>query len=280
MNADFITRIYGVRNIHTGFHAVAKHTIILDSFDMDQRKQRFSGVNTVVGQLKQEPMALLILKDNPGVVNLLDYYEDFVNAREMMLVMEEARGICLKEYIDRYGTLSPANFYAFMYYLIDTVSDMHQKGIIHRDLTYNNIFVDIDDKGTIKGVQLIDFGLVYKKGYGIRHKLALTPGFAPPESFRQILKKVEPAYDIYSIGVIMYYSLTGRFPYPDFILAGKEDESRYIEFDIKGITPEIQQFIRVCLKFDSRERPKSVSEIKREIYKGLKREGCYIGKGN
>ncbi|HHY81475.1 MAG TPA: serine/threonine-protein kinase [Clostridiales bacterium] len=274
---EYTTRVYKVRNKQTGEQSIAKYTTVYDNDDMGQRRLKFSGLNTLVNQLKQEPRALMMLKDVRGVIDLLDYYEEFTSCIEMILVMEEAAGISLKDYIEQQGTFTARCFYSFMYHLISIVSAMHQKGIIHRDLSYNNIFIDINsDTGDIKGIHLIDFGLVYIKGFGIRHKLAMTPGFAPPESVRHVIKRVEPMYDLYSVGVIMYYVLNKRFPYPDYIMNNRTDENNYIEFDCEGISIEVKQFIRKCLRYNSIDRPRSIAEIKTAVYKGLEREGISI----
>src|SRR6185503_12091748 len=99
----------------------------------------------------------------------------------------------------------------------------HAAGYIHRDLKPDNIFLCEEDDGF--SVKILDFGLVKEQG-GLdmtgAGQLLGTPDYMSPEQARG--KECDFRTDLYSLGVIVYQSLTGQLPYegktlPDLMLA-------------------------------------------------------------
>lgn len=86
-------------------------------------------------------------------------------------------------------------------------------GLIHRDLKLSNIM--IKTKGDIVIPKIIDFGLAaYKinlKHFDSSQKYAGTPGFVAPELYKR--QDYSESIDIFSLGVIMHFLLTGRLPF-------------------------------------------------------------------
>ena len=88
----------------------------------------------------------------------------------------------------------------------------HQHGILHRDLKPTNILVDADGQPHIT-----DFGLakIVESGDDITRTLSLlgTPAYMPPEQAAGHARQLTTAADVYSLGAILYESLTGRPPF-------------------------------------------------------------------
>jgi len=91
--------------------------------------------------------------------------------------------------------------------LIDSVSFLHSRGIVHRDIKLENLIL------TGEAIKLIDFGfaLVSKPDESLK-LLCGTPAYMPPE---MLLKKEYrgPPIDIWTCGVVFYALLTGGLPF-------------------------------------------------------------------
>ena len=93
--------------------------------------------------------------------------------------------------------------------ILNGLSAIHEKNIIHRDLKPANIFICENLK-----VKLLDFGLVKMLDYSsitTHGKLVGTPLFMSPEIIEG--KPIDFRSDLYSFGVLLYYLLTGQYPF-------------------------------------------------------------------
>ncbi|HEY2585256.1 MAG TPA: bifunctional serine/threonine-protein kinase/formylglycine-generating enzyme family protein [Tepidisphaeraceae bacterium] len=99
--------------------------------------------------------------------------------------------------------------------LAQAIGAMHDRGIVHRDLKPSNIKIDADGEPRI-----LDFGLA-RVVTGAPSRVVTTTGqilgslpWASPEQAGGGALHVGPASDVYSLAVMLYQALTGRFPYP------------------------------------------------------------------
>src|SRR5215471_14362674 len=111
------------------------------------------------------------------------------------------------------GPLSLAEVRQLFIPLVQAVAYIHRRGVIHRDLKPTNILLDEVD-GQVY-VRLIDFGIASIQGNTASPPLTTagneigTIAFMAPERMSGV---VGPSNDIFSLGVILYQMLTGRFP--------------------------------------------------------------------
>ena len=148
--------------------------------------------------------------NHPNIARLLD--AGTTDDGVPFFVMEYIDGIpidkyCEKNNLDLDGRLKLFNR------VCDAVTHAHRNLIIHRDLKPSNILVG--DAGEPK---LLDFGISklldegdLASGQPVTILRAMTPEYASPEQIRG--EPVTTATDIYSLGVVLYKLLTGRFPY-------------------------------------------------------------------
>ncbi|MFW6029355.1 MAG: protein kinase domain-containing protein, partial [Halanaerobiales bacterium] len=254
--------------------AIAKYISFIESEESD----KFHNYKSQVNLFMQEPKILKKLGKHDYIIELYDSYIDyFQEPPELLFVMEKAEGIDLNKYMKDYSPITDKTFYLFMQKFIEAVSHIHNNGIVHRDLSSNNIFIKNGPKGEIEDLKIIDFGMAYLRGQGIRQK-AGTAFYAPPESFTKISKRPKSTYDMYSVGIIMYQLLSGgKIPYQS-TLSSIADESSYRSLKRDDIPVAIENFIKKCLKYKTKDRPYSIVQIKSEIYKGLRRlvkDGSY-----
>lgn len=92
------------------------------------------------------------------------------------------------------------------------LAEAHRRGVVHRDLKPANIIVTPDGEPVVT-----DFGLALRldqRKPGEHDSIAGTPAFMAPEQVRPDLAPAGPACDIWALGVILYWMLTGRQPFP------------------------------------------------------------------
>mmetsp|Transcript_34880 Transcript_34880/g.31393 ORF Transcript_34880/g.31393 Transcript_34880/m.31393 type:complete len:251 (-) Transcript_34880:941-1693(-) len=145
--------------------------------------------------------------------NVIKLYEVFETEKSIYLVLELITGKSMQDilkkssFLDEYSEIRIINM---IRYLLDALSYLSIKGIMHRDLKPDNILVDKGDK-----LKIVDFGLatfidvpeyIFKK--------CGTPGYIAPEVFKYSDKKKETNYDdrcdVFSAGCILYYMLFGK----------------------------------------------------------------------
>lgn len=131
------------------------------------------------------------------------------------IVMELLSGQSLKERIERAGALSVRETAAILRQLAKPVAKAHALGIIHRDIKTANIFL-MDSDGDLL-VKLLDFGVVKIEGAvtdmtRTGDRLG-TPYYMAPEQLLSA-KHVDRRADLWSIGVVAYFCLLARPPFP------------------------------------------------------------------
>ena len=108
--------------------------------------------------------------------------------------------------------------------IAEAIDHAHSKGILHRDLKPSNILIDqagephVTDFGLAKDVSAQDElrkGELLPPAHSITATGAIvgTPSYMPPEQAARTRGKLSPASDVYSLGAILYYMLTGRPPF-------------------------------------------------------------------
>ena len=143
----------------------------------------------------------------PGVVGVRDFFQENGTA---YIVMEFVDGITLKKYLElRGGTLSPEELLPMFKPLLESLEQVHQAGIIHRDISPDNIMVEKDGR-----LRLLDFGAArdVNKAQGEKSlSVIVKGGYAPLEQYSSTSRKGTYS-DIYSIGAVLYFVLTSTKP--------------------------------------------------------------------
>jgi len=159
-------------------------------------------------QFEQEAVIMARLKHN-HLVGVTDFFEELDNA---YLVMEFVEGESLAERIERDGSLSEERVLLWANQLLDALEYCHSQGIIHRDISPQNVIIRPDGRAV-----LVDFGLV--KLWDPRDPRTQTamrgigkPEYAPPEQYDTQSGHTDTRSDIYGLGATLYHALTGKAP--------------------------------------------------------------------
>ncbi len=165
----------------------------------------------------QEAETLAQFIGNENIVRIFTYFEENGTA---YFVMEYIEGTSFDVYIKEHGgKISFDKAAAVLIPVMDALSAVHSKGIVHRDVTPDNIYITND--GVVK---LLDFGAArYSLGDKSRSlDVVLKHGFAPKEQYTRRGKQ-GPFTDVYSLGASFYFAITGKRP-PDSVERMDEDE--------------------------------------------------------
>jgi serine/threonine-protein kinase len=149
----------------------------------------------------------------------------------------------------------------------------HAQGMIHRDIKPSNIFVLNDDT-----VKIIDFGVVYLTG---TRSIAGQKGTLQYMSPEQLLgKEVSPASDLFSLGAVLYESLTGRNPFTHHTREETSDAVlNSMPQPVSELNPAIShgiaQVVHKCLAKRPINRFSSARELADTLNKALRNEPVF-----
>ena len=148
-----------------------------------------------------------ILRELEYLDNIVSVFDCFEANGTAYIVMEYIEGVTLEEVVQTNGTLSFPEMTALFSPLMPSLWEMHQRGLVHRDISPGNLILGTDSR-----LHLIDFGaakLIPQDGDA--NTMILKVGYAPPELYIPN-GKIGPWTDIYSLCATMYFALTGASP--------------------------------------------------------------------
>ena len=178
--------------------------------------------------------------------------------------MEYLKGYDLYKIIalKKYNNLDERNMCEIIYQLLKALLFIHSQNIVHRDIKPENIlFANKKDYSSLK---LIDFGLATNSKRHI-HK-AGTPYYMAPEMIEGFSY---PQSDIWSVGVILYLMLTGKYPFKikdgeDLFYKIKNDKIDLKPLNLAKASNEAKDFIQKCLIKDYNKRMTASQALEHE----------------
>ncbi|XP_047390880.1 sperm motility kinase 3A-like [Sciurus carolinensis] len=193
--------------------------------------------------------------EHPHVVQLFEVIETF---GAVYIVMEYAGGGPLSQHIPEAVGLQEEEARRMFRQIVSAVCHCHTKGIVHRDLKLGNVLV-----GAGGNVKLCDFNLSHRFTAGQKfHRLCGTPSYWAPELY-QCQEYDGPAVDVWSLGVLLYHMVTGRFPFDGTSFKQLRKQVLHARYDIPAhMSPEVQSLIAQMLTMDPTQRP-TVDQILR-----------------
>jgi serine/threonine protein kinase len=154
----------------------------------------------------EEAQSVARFSHHPNIVSARDYFEAHGTA---YMVMEYVEGVTLKEYLEKKGgKISFDEAKAIMLPVLDALREVHQAGLLHRDISPDNIYITSSAQ-----VKLLDFGAArYFAGEQSKSlSVILKQGYAPEEQYRSSGKQGAWT-DIYAGAATMYRAITGQTP--------------------------------------------------------------------
>lgn len=155
---------------------------------------------------EQEALRLNELGEHPQIPTLLAYFE---HDRFLYLVQQMVSGQTLFKELVVQGPFSENAIRTLLADLLPVLQFIHDRGVIHRDITPNNVIRRQVDQKFV----LIDFGIAKQFSEALQQETGTrigTEGYSPIEQFRS--GQAYPASDIYSLGATCLHLLTGCKP--------------------------------------------------------------------
>ena len=225
-------------------------TFVGEKDNYEKGKERF---------LKEARTMAKFSKDE-GIVKALDFFE--IN-NTAYIVMEYLEGITLKQYLRENQRIALEDLIELLVPLIESLDEIHSQGMIHRDISPDNIMVLPDGR-----IKLMDFGAArdYTEFGEKSLSIVLKPGYAPPEQY-QTHGIQGPWTDIYALCATMYKCITGENP-PDAIERVMDDSLKKIsEFGI-AIPPQEEAAIIKGMSVSAKDRYQDIKDFCEDLYGG------------
>ena len=213
----------------------------------------------------KEARTMAKFSKDEGIVKALDFFE--IN-NTAYIVMEYLEGITLKQYLRENQRIAPEDLIELLVPLIEALDEIHSQGMIHRDISPDNIMVLPDGR-----IKLMDFGAArdYTEFGEKSLSIVLKPGYAPPEQY-QTHGVQGPWTDIYALCATMYKCITGENP-PDAIERVMDDHLKKISAFGIPVLPQIEEAIIKGMSVAANDRYQNVGDFCEDLYGGYEENG-------
>ncbi len=229
----------------------------------------------IAARLEREIEALGRLR-NPHVVRFYDVIE--LPLHHIGVVMDFVEGDTLEQAVLSQGPLSPQRAASLLRQMANGIYEAHLAQMTHRDLKPENLMVERLPAGD-EFVHVLDFGIVtMNDSASVTQGFIGTPLYASPE--QAMGEGVDHRSDIYSLGAILFFMLTGRPPFTGTNVLQvlrqhvEHRPPRIADYrrDV-AIPDELESLVQQMLSKDPADRPQSLAEVIKQLDQLAMQEG-------
>lgn len=216
-----------------------------------------------------EAKLLASFMEEPGIVTVYRFFRENNTA---YIVMEFVEGYTLKTYLSQKGKLSVDETMGILGPVMNSLSKIHERNLIHRDISPDNIMITATGRG-----KLIDFGAAREANGGNKSlSVVLKHGFAPVEQY-QSRGNQGPWTDVYALSATIYRCITGKVP-PEAVDRVLDD----IHVSVCEIDPTVSKAVSdvidkgLAIKVENRYQ--TVGDLKKDLIAALNGKPLSIDK--
>ena len=247
---------------------LAEHALVGRRAAIKVLLPELSARRDIVERFFNEARAMTAVPD-PGIVQMYDF--GFHSDGSAYIVMELLEGETLDQRLQRVNMLMPAEALRITRQVAGSLAAAHARGIVHRDLKLENIFM-VRDQEALGGERpkVLDFGIAKLGGETGRNvtmagAMIGTPIYMSPEQCRGA-GQIDYRSDIYSLGCVLFYLLTGRPPFDveglgNLLSAHMHSPAPPPSMWVQGLPPGIDPLVLRCLAKNPAERFQSMQEL-------------------
>ena len=211
--------------------------------EQEQAARRVQNEATIMGPLR----------GLDSIVIVVDY---FMENCVYYIVMEYIHGTTVKKYIQENGTMKGDEVLERMRPVLQAMEQIHKKGIIHRDISPNNLMITKDHK-----LKLVDFGEAIKVEQGKEHSVLKDAGYSAMEQSSP-QGELGPWTDIYALCATMYFMMTGLTP--------PEASARWISDTIQPLEIHLGkkqcQAVMKGMALEAKDRYADIHDLRQDLY--------------
>ena len=209
---------------------------------------------------------------HPNTIAIFDY--GHTNDGTFYYVMEYLQGMSLGDMVQQAGPLPPGRAIYLMRQACAGLAEAHHLGLVHRDLKPANIFISLRG-GETDVAKVLDFGLVKltkepeAEGLTAEMTVSGTPLFMAPEQAAAD-RDLDARADIYALGAILYYMLTGKPPFQGatpfaIMMAHARDEPTPPSKVNPAIPADLEAVVMKCLAKKPEDRYQDVRSLAKAL---------------
>jgi serine/threonine-protein kinase len=257
----------GMGEVYLGEHVLLRRACAIKLIRADQ-----TGDRTNLSRFEREVKAMARLT-HWNTVEIYDY--GHAEDGTFYYVMEYLPGLSLQELVERAGPLPPERAVHFLRQLCGALSEAHATDLIHRDLKPSNV-IACERGGVYDVAKLLDFGLVHGVGVSAGGErltiqgtiLGSPPYMAPEQALGK--DKLDARTDIYSLGGVAYFLLTGQAPFVretamETLVAHVHEQPAHLR-DLRPEVPaDLADVVMRCLEKDPAARYQDADSLEQAL---------------
>jgi serine/threonine-protein kinase len=244
----------------------AAHNIALDSP---------VAIKLLRGEVDREALSLRLQLEaraaarlgHPAIVRVFDIGQ--TDRGDPFIVMELLHGESLATKLDREGRMNPIDVVRILLPVADALRAAHAKGIVHRDIKPDNIFLAIEDETALQP-KLVDFGIAKLEQAPGSSQLTQqgvvvgSPDYMSPEQARGD-EVIDYRSDVWSFCVVMYEATTGNLPFDalnyNALLRSILEYAPPTLLELAASDAKLSSIVEVGMTKDRAQRWRSMSEL-------------------
>ena len=252
--------------VYRGRHAMMRRPVAVKLLDTEQATENS------IARFERE-VQLTCQLTHPNTISIYDYGRTPEGI--FYYAMELLEGLSLHELIQKHGRLPEERAIHILRQACDSLAEAHEKGLIHRDVKPDNIF--LTRRGNIPDfVKVLDFGLVKARNTDGQVELTGgnvtlgTPLYMSPEAVEQP-QNVNAQSDLYSLGAVGFYLVTGETLFfgatvGEVLLQQVRNEPEKPSTRLQQpFSTDFEELLMCCLAKKPAQRPASARELERAL---------------